>query len=360
MLRTVSVIIYVFFLVAPALAQSYEWAHKPYPVKALSRQATTTPDKTGFDEFVVDFDRENEDMAGAGSYSRGFWQLSESGTNPIAYALIRPDTFPQYGSADGYSISYLTALKLDSIDLLVAHRKTSAGNDTLILEFSDTDVSWHPLSTVFDADTLIIPAPLFPSNTLDTAYTLRLYPDIWYTGIVPVAIRIRFLGPAQDTLLLGAGFSFSGSCGGSGPKPDLTPFNPNSYAFYKAYNELLPTTIGGNIYTECDGLAGQDSIAHGFSPIQNWCATLYFRANTLGLDPGAQEQPFRVYPNPTAGRVYIQSAEVLESWQLYSSDGRLLLRGKQNYAGLEELPPGIYFLQLKSIHTFDTIKITKH
>lgn len=359
MLRYLSAFFTACLFAVAAHAQSYEWTHSPYPVKAVFTGGQQYTAKAGFDEFVVDFDREEEAMAGAANYRRGFWQLSEKGSNPISYAVIRPDTFPKFGSTEGYALSYLTAIRLDSIDLLLAHKKLSAGNDTIIIEFSNTDASWHPLSTVFEADTLVTSTPFFTSNTLDTAYTLRLYPAIWYTGIVPVAIRIRFLAPQQDTLLLAAGFSFNGSCG-INDKPNLTPFYPNSYAYYKDFNDLLPTTAGGNIYTECDGIAGQDSTADGFSPIQNWCATMYFRANTLGLDPGAAEQKFTAYPNPTTESVRIKSAEALEYWHLLSSEGRLLRSGKQADIDLQAFPPGIYFLQLKSIHTFDTIKITKY
>lgn len=321
-------------------------------------EKTETLNKSGFDEFVVDLDRENEQLVGSAQYTRAFWPLNDTASGAFAYAVIRPDTFPIFGSNQAYAISYINGVRLDSIDLLAAHKNLSGTENKIILEFAHTDASWHPTSSVFSRDTLTFTGPLFPGNTLDTAYRVRLRPGTWYTGGVPVAIRIRFVGAVNDTLLLGAGYPTQGLCGAD-DKIVQSPFYPNSYAFYNMYNELLPTSAGGDIFQECDALPGQDSLADGFSPIQNWSASLYVSVGTLDQPIFEDAKSLLFYPNPVREGGFIQAAFPVEKWELYDATGRLQSAGKGLYVDMHQVPVGIYFLKVKNLHTFDLIKISK-
>lgn len=355
-MRTIFSIIALFVVTAVTFAQQY--APVTTPKSPVIKRSLIQTQKAGFDQFIVDFDLENEELVGAANYERAFWNLNDTASNSFQYAVLRPDSFPILGSNQAYPISYITGIRLDSLDLLVAHKNLSGGENKVVLEFAHTDASWHPTSYVFASDTLSFTGPLFASNTLDSAFTLRLRPGTWYTGGVPVAIRIRFIGAVNDTFLLGAGYPTNGTCG-SEAKVAQSPFYPNSYAFYNYYNELLPTAIGGDIFQECDGIAGKDSIADGFSPIQNWCASMYLSVGTLSNPNFDAVNSLLVYPNPTSNSLKINSANANLYWDILDISGRKLMDGHGLEVNLNTLPSGIYFLKVKNLPTFDVIKISK-
>lgn len=355
-MRTIFSIIALFVVTAVTFAQQY--APVTTPKSPVIKRSVIQSQKAGFDQFIVDFDLENEEIVGAANYERAFWNLNDTASNSFQYAVLRPDTFPILGSNQAYPISYITGIRLDSLDLLVAHKNLSGGENKVILEFAHTDASWHPTSNVFASDTLSFTGPLFASNTLDSAFTLRLRPGTWYTGGVPVAIRISFIGAVNDTFLLGAGYPINGTCG-SESKVDQSPFYPNSYAFYNYYNELLPTAIGGDIFQDCDGLAGKDSIADGFSPIQNWCASMYLSVGTLSNQNFDAANGIQAYPNPTTNKLTIKHSKADLQWDLLDISGRKLMDGQGLEVNLNTLPSGIYFLKVKNLPTFDVIKISK-
>lgn len=355
-MRTIFSFIALFVFTALGLAQNF--APVASPKSPVIKRSLIQTQKSGFDQFIVDFDLENEELVGPANYQRAFWNLNDTASNSFKYAVLRADTFPFWGSNNAYPISFITGIRLDSIDLLVAHKNLSGGVNKVVLEFAHTDASWHPTSNVFASDTLTFTGPLFSSNTLDTAYTLRLKPGTWYTGGVPVAIRISFIGAVNDTFLLGAGYPVDGTCA-SDAKIAQTPFYPNSYAFYNLYNELLPTAIGGDVFQECDGIAGKDSIADGFSPIQNWCASMYLSVGTLSNPNFDAVNSLLVYPNPTSNSLKINFANDNLYWDILDISGRKLMDGHGLEVNLNTLPSGIYFLKVKNLPTFDVIKISK-
>ena len=57
-----------------------------------------------------------------------------------------------------------------------------------------------------------------------------------------------------------------------------------------------------------------------------------------------------MYPNPVKGKLYIESALVIEQAVFYDIWGRERLRKEliDNTISVEELPEGMYFLQLES------------
>lgn len=347
----------IFFLSFIALSYTQFFSPIVEGKKLYVKPKSSLISKGGFDQFVVDFDMENEQLVGSANYQRSFWQLNDTASLAMKYAVLRADSFPFFGSNQAYPISFITGIRLDSIDLLIAHKNLSGGENKVILEFAHTDASWHPTSNVFASDTFSFIGPLFPGNNLDTAHTIRLRPGIWYTGGVPVAIRIQFVGAVNDTFLLGAGFPVIGTCGIQ-PKIGETPFKPNSYAYYNLYNELLPTAIGGDVFQDCDGLPGKDSIADGASAIQNWCASMFLSVGTLSVEDNSNSI-FKVYPNPTNQWIYIDSPFQTTYWEIIDISGRKLLEGQGTNVNMNDYPSGIYFLKIKNLPTFDIIKISK-
>jgi PKD repeat protein len=79
-------------------------------------------------------------------------------------------------------------------------------------------------------------------------------------------------------------------------------------------------------------------------------------SNVVRMERFPENQLLTLYPNPTKDRIYVQLQETLESeaqLELYSPDGKLLhqflaVPGTINDLSLEDLPAGIYFLQVRT------------
>lgn len=74
--------------------------------------------------------------------------------------------------------------------------------------------------------------------------------------------------------------------------------------------------------------------------------------------------PFRVYPNPGDGRVFIESAKPLKDLQLFDATGRVIgvemtETGSGWYIGMENLPDGIYLLSFKLDGINKQVKVVK-
>jgi hypothetical protein len=68
----------------------------------------------------------------------------------------------------------------------------------------------------------------------------------------------------------------------------------------------------------------------------------------LGITEFGNEQAFDIYPNPASDFITIQTEETIESIQIYSSIGEQLISTTATYFSIEELPVGIYFIEINS------------
>ena len=79
----------------------------------------------------------------------------------------------------------------------------------------------------------------------------------------------------------------------------------------------------------------------------------YYSEVTLNIsNPSAENPDIRVYPNPTSGIVYIDTAAAV---QIYNPQGLLLQETFGNEVDLSAYPQGLYFLRIKG----ETVKIIK-
>jgi hypothetical protein len=75
---------------------------------------------------------------------------------------------------------------------------------------------------------------------------------------------------------------------------------------------------------------------------------------------------FKIFPNPTFGKLEIESVYAIESIQLYDVNGKklsnkeVLISDNKYILSLENLNNGIYLLSVKTINGFETFKVVKN
>jgi hypothetical protein len=96
----------------------------------------------------------------------------------------------------------------------------------------------------------------------------------------------------------------------------------------------------------------------------NWSNTYLF--NTASFRLALAENKVRAYPNPTAGRLFLQLTEVAPiQWSVYDLKGVKMLEDSDNPASellelkLEDLPNGIYQIRVQQAEKIETFRILK-
>jgi len=80
----------------------------------------------------------------------------------------------------------------------------------------------------------------------------------------------------------------------------------------------------------------------------------------LGVGVNENEaQIFTVYPNPTNSNLTITTTETIQSINVYSISGKLVQKENKNTFSVENLPAGIYFLQIQTDNGNSTARFVK-
>lgn len=83
-------------------------------------------------------------------------------------------------------------------------------------------------------------------------------------------------------------------------------------------------------------------------------------AITLNIQEAAAGFEALVYPNPATSEITIRTAENLESVLVYNLLGELVQQEGTNTFSVEQLPAGIYTLQIKTVKGIGTTRFVKH
>ena len=95
-------------------------------------------------------------------------------------------------------------------------------------------------------------------------------------------------------------------------------------------------------------------------PIETNTATTTFE--TLSVDEFDQENTVSVYPNPTNGRLFINSSYTIKDIALYDVQGRKVQGfniSEENMLDITHISKGVYFLEITSVKGKSTKKIIK-
>ena len=80
--------------------------------------------------------------------------------------------------------------------------------------------------------------------------------------------------------------------------------------------------------------------------------------STVGIDNPAILSNVKVYPNPTSGKLTIDT-ENFEGVEVYDTSGRLIIKSKLKTIDLEEQSKGIYLLRVNANGTIQEFKVFK-
>lgn len=222
------------------------------------------------------------------AYSRFAWISNEhyvkADTAGGNYGLIRDlevtyDTLVDpYTLTGGFPTAYSrnnATVMIDSIIVWCGQVNYSGIDDTVIIKVVDVKTGTYFAlegyadtaatgANVYWADTVIIPANApFDSGTggIYNGYFLGVPVNLNVTAISPsnrFAVQVQYWGSKQDTFMFVAGcpsFSGSGACSGY-TMADTSWYYGNTIVKQNDWNAYYPTSAGGFLYYDCDGVNG--------------------------------------------------------------------------------------------------------
>lgn len=112
-------------------------------------------------------------------------------------------------------------------------------------------------------------------------------------------------------------------------------------AYY--YSSYLPSS------TQTSYLAFTSSVAGIYNAIRaNGMSCRCIKDASAGIKDKSNSS-FSIYPNPAKSIVTIQTDEVIEQIQIFNSLGELVQTEKQTSFSIEQLPSGVYIIQLQTV-----------
>ena len=127
--------------------------------------------------------------------------------------------------------------------------------------------------------------------------------------------------------------------------------------FQDASTQIIDVSASGKIYFSDNYMYIDDGTALPYSFAVSNIRNMVFD-ELLGIQDIVTES-FKVYPNPVHNELYISGNDFrLHPYQLFSTDGRLLLQGESregNPINVSTLPTGLYILKINN----SSFKISK-
>ena len=89
------------------------------------------------------------------------------------------------------------------------------------------------------------------------------------------------------------------------------------------------------------------------------CITPLYGLNEIKLE----DNSITLYPNPTRGELHIQSDKTIKNVNIYSASGQKVMQSsgkdKSKNLNLEQLPKGIYILNIEGENQTQNVKVIK-
>jgi hypothetical protein len=301
----------------------------------LSTPITPNPNKDLVESFRVNYKVSDEQFHNLLLNQSRLWQILPQSVlsdpnnldSSVVSAFVVVDSLLDYFAGFSVDRSMLTALKIDSITFQVGHQSTSGGISSFGLKIIELNNQNYPLGNVWVNEQINTGQGLSPGNNWKNTTTLTFKPAFYLPPPFRFAAQLTYQGAAQDTFGLVAGFSADGACIGNLPKAVKSAFYPNSLAYIKKFNTLIPTSAGSDIYYDCNQNQQYDTLSDGNNLIQNWDVTFYFTKHTTGIESNAAVEAFMLYPNPANGFFNINPLTIQESilkYRILNLQGKVL------------------------------------
>ncbi len=295
-----------------------------------------------------------------------FWPESFPGGPNFIYADANGDGLVTFNDLLTVNYNYGQAQGLATPEQYIVgfeglHPVLSPGNDPPALPVPQASVVQIPvfLGTV-DLPVEQINGLAFSLN-YDTDFIAGAYLD--FTG--------SWMNPDQQT------FTFQKSVPGGKLEAALTRFGQDPVSgngllatlSIVIEDDLIDLYIGPDsleTFIDFDELIGRDSLFQVLPLVHHDIRLMIYNPDRLvsgNPDPGVEPQ-LKIFPNPSTGRLFIQSNISLEEIQLIHTSGIVQNTwepdaGHQTSINLETLPPGVWILKLKTRNGFITRKIMK-
>ncbi len=236
--------------------------------------------------FLIDYNlKESQSWAGTpgGGYGSFVWPMHKryvQADSAWNYGIVAFDSIYDSQLSVGYSSTSFSSLQLDSIIVRAGHENNSFTTDTIIAYVYNVDANGYPGTNMLWSDTIFTNTGLSILNNWLLTTTLKFYPGLTIPG-GKYSVQIGFQGALTDTFGILAGYGYLvGPCT-TNPTFNLAqntkfskiistplPFFANSFSRWTQYGTQFPNPAGGNLYYECNGVAGQSG-TDGANYMQN-------------------------------------------------------------------------------------------
>lgn len=298
---------------------------------------------------TISYNEAELNLSGAGLYKSKVYRIESADSSvPSAFRYI-VQAVDTLAGTDGlpFQMSSAAYASLDKIILTCGLSKHSQQPDTLIISLLPLNAAGFPQysDNFLYRDTTLLDTSIGSWNA-PLAFEIPL--NFYLSVPLSYGIRIDFRGAAADTFTVAAGYSYGGFCTLNNDLALKSRFYPNSFAYYKNFDLLIPTLSGSDLYTDCTGdsiyTPGTDSENY----IQNWAISHSIRAFTLQITEQSKTL-LSIFPNPATETLYVNGAMHGSVLQILDMNGILIRQEKvlvsQPSISLNHLPSGMYILR---------------
>lgn len=346
------VLLFLSFYCA-GLLYAQPWHTAVRPIDPVYYTPFAQADKSG-NRIIVNYDMSDELMAGPAWYKRAIWPINHyndtlSADSLLTYLIVRYDTLIDLTNTYGYAYTALSNILLDSIWIQLGHVNHSGIDDTLWIDLVKVNTQGYPTQQVFWTQAMVLSSSASPGNNWKQPVWQSLAPGIVLPEDTLFGIRLRYMAPLEDTLGVVAGYRFNNQC----PNFDAaqwSAFYPNSYAFWTGFNMLIPTSVEGDLYYDCNGSGTFDTLIDGRNYIQNWSVAIQLSSPDIGFESQASSNSIKIYPNPANNHVFIQSDSPIGIVQLCNLQGAVLttFQSVDGTITLDGIGTGLYTLIIET------------
>lgn len=339
----------IFTLLLITIASASFGQIASYNMSGIAQPATTVPASS------------SDPNASASNMARGAGITATSGANSINSRNWSTNTSAESGKFLEFTITPSATHNLSIASLTFNGRRTSTGPTTIELftqNGAEAEVSRGTISPTTSDANYTIP---FAYNTNGAPLTFRIYGYNASSGTG--TFRINSLSVNGNVPLPITLTSLKASTLGQEVILDWSTTEASNFSHFsveRSYDAISFEAIG-----RVDGTftTSEANTTYQFTDSSPNFGTNYYRLKQVDIDGSyeysriisanmTETSPIVIYPNPSTDFIRIKNGEkeAIKSYEIYTNYGRLIRKSDEpvNEITIQNLPSGIYFLQLKN------------